>query len=99
MKQRLKRRMDSLDKNDRQWIIRRLVTNNDDDNGIVIADRNNILYQQQIIRKHNYENVEHVSPEQPYRLKPENCAQITKDNPCDTSGDICFDVNHSIKIW
>ena len=33
---------------------------------------------------------EHISPEQPYRLNPENRAQITKDNP----GDISFDINH-----
>ena len=37
-----------------------------------------------------YEKNEHISPEQPYRLKPENCAQITRDN----SGDMSFDVNH-----
>jgi hypothetical protein len=37
---------------------------------------------------------EHISPEQPYRLNPENRAQITKDNPGDTSGDMSFNVNH-----
>ena len=38
----------------------------------------------EIIRKqNNYEKVEHISPEQPYRLKPENRAQITRDNPGD----------------
>ena len=46
---------------------------------------NNILYQQDIIRKQNYPKVEHISPEQPYRLKPENCAPIAKDNTGDIS--------------
>jgi hypothetical protein len=64
---------DSLDKSDRQWAIKRLVTNNG--NGIIIAARNNILYQQAIVRRQNYPKVEHISPEQPYRLKSENRAQ------------------------
>jgi hypothetical protein len=33
--------------------------------------------------------VEHISPEQPYRLNHENCAQIISDNP----GDISFEPN------
>ncbi|HEY7082527.1 MAG TPA: hypothetical protein VH500_22790 [Nitrososphaeraceae archaeon] len=33
---------------------------------------------------------EQISPEQPYRLKSENCAQITKDN----QGDMSFEPNH-----
>jgi hypothetical protein len=77
----------SLDKSDRQWTIRKFITNNN--NGIIAA-RNNILYQREIIRKQNYEKVEHISPEQPYRLKPENRAQIARDNP----GDMSFNVNH-----
>ena len=85
---------DSLDKSERQWTIRRVVTNNDDNNGITIAARNNILYQQQIIGKQNYLKVEHISPEQPYRLNPENRAQVTRDNPGDASGNMPFDVNH-----
>jgi DNA polymerase elongation subunit (family B) len=80
---------DSLDKSDRQWTIRRFITN-DNNNGI-IAVRNNILYQREIIRKQdNYEKVEHISPEQPYRLKAENCAQTIRDNP----GDMSFGVNN-----
>jgi hypothetical protein len=31
---------------------------------------------------------EQISPEQPYRLKPENRTQISRDNPGDTSDDI-----------
>ena len=34
--------------------------------------------------------IEHISPEQPYRLKSENCAQIIKDN----SGDISHKPDH-----
>jgi hypothetical protein len=34
--------------------------------------------------------IEHISPEQPYRLNHENRAQITRDNP----GDMSFDINH-----
>ena len=33
---------------------------------------------------------EHISPEQPYHLNPENRAENTRDNPGDTS----FDINH-----
>jgi hypothetical protein len=33
---------------------------------------------------------EHISPRQPYRLKPENRARIIKDR----SGDISFEPNH-----
>ena len=81
-----------MDKNDRRWTIRRFISNNNNnDKDGIIAARNNIPYQREIIRKHNnYEKVEHISPEQPYRLKPENGAQITKDNP----GDIFFELNH-----
>ncbi len=66
---------------------------NYDNNEIIIAARNNILYQQQIIKKQNYGKVEHISPEQPYRLKPENRAQVTIDNQGDTSGDMHLDIN------
>ena len=54
-------------------------------NGIIITARNNTLYQQQIIRKQNYPKVEHISPEQPYRLNPDNCTEITKINLVDIS--------------
>jgi DNA polymerase I len=76
---------DSSDKSNRQWTIRRLTDINHDNNGIIIAAKNNILYQQQIIRKQNYPKVEHISPEQPYRLNSEDRAQITRDNPGDIS--------------
>ncbi|HEY7079595.1 MAG TPA: DNA polymerase domain-containing protein [Nitrososphaeraceae archaeon] len=79
---------DSLDKSDRQWTIRRLGDINN--NGIIITSRNNILYQQQIIRKQNYPKVEYISPEQPYRLKSENHAHLTRDNP----SNMFFDINH-----
>jgi hypothetical protein len=36
------------------------------------------------------EESEHISSEQPYRLKPENRAQITKYNP----GDMSLKLNH-----
>jgi hypothetical protein len=49
-----------------------------------------IVYQQQIIGKQNYPEVEHISPEQPYRLSSENRAQFTKNN----SGDMSFGPNH-----
>lgn len=78
---------DSLDKSDRQWTIKRLVTNND--NGIIIATRNNMLYQQQIIRKQNYPKVEHISPEQPYLLEAENRAQNEQLRRSGDRGDIC----------
>jgi DNA polymerase elongation subunit (family B) len=81
---------DSLDKNNRQWTIRKLADINHESNGIIITGRNNILYQQQIIRNQTYQKVEHISPEQPYRLNPENCAQIISDNP----GHISFEPNH-----
>ncbi|HJT47450.1 MAG TPA: DNA polymerase domain-containing protein [Nitrososphaeraceae archaeon] len=85
---------DSLDKSNRQWTIRKLADINRNGNGIIITGRNNMLYQQQIIRKQNYPKVEHISPEQPYRLNPENRAQITRDNQGDISGDISFEPNH-----
>jgi DNA polymerase I len=83
---------DSLDKSDRQWTIRRFVSN--EDNGIIIVARNNVLYQQAIVRKQNYTKVEHISPERPYRLKPGDCAPVSIDNSYNSSGDISFDVNH-----
>jgi DNA polymerase elongation subunit (family B) len=86
---------DSLDKSDRQWTIRKLIDINHDNNGVIIATRNNVLYQQVIIRKQNYPKAEHISPEQPYRLNPENCAQITRDSPGDTPCDMSFDLNHT----
>ena len=85
---------DSLDNSDRQWTIRRFIINNYNDIDAIIAARNNILYQHAIIRKLNYGKVEQISPEQPYRLKPENRAQVTRDNPDDTPGDMSVEVNH-----
>ncbi|HJT49028.1 MAG TPA: DNA polymerase domain-containing protein [Nitrososphaeraceae archaeon] len=81
---------DSLDKSDRQWTIRRPIDNN---NAIIVAASNNILYQQHVIRNQSYPKVEHISPEQPYRLNHESCAQIVSDNPGDISGDISFELN------
>jgi DNA polymerase elongation subunit (family B) len=90
---------DSLNKSDRQWTIRRFITNNNYNynnynNNAIIASKNNILYQQAIVRKQNYLKVEQISPEQPYRLKPDNRAQITKGNLGDISGDRSFELNH-----
>lgn len=80
---------DSLDKSNRQWTIRRFVTS--EDNGItVVAARKNVLYQQAIVRKQNYTEVKHISPEQPYRLKPGDCAQITRDISGNVSGRYIF---------
>ena len=81
---------DYLDKSNRQWTIRKLTDINHDGIGIPITSRNNVLYQQEIIRKQNYLKFEHISPEQPYRLNHECCAQIVSDNP----GDISFEPNH-----
>ena len=83
---------DSLNKSDRQWTIRRFDRHNDN-NEIIIATRNNILYQQQIIKSRIIGKVEHISPERPYRLNLDNRAQVTIDNQGDTSGDLHLDTN------
>jgi hypothetical protein len=67
----------SVDNSNKQWTIKR---SHDSDIGTYInAVRNNISYQQEIIRKQNYDKTEHISTISTDRLKPENCAQIAKD--------------------
>ncbi len=57
------------------------------------APRNNILYQQEIIRKQNYEKAEHISTISTDRLKAENRAQIANDISVDTTVDMPSDTN------
>ena len=46
-----------------------------------------------------YQESEHISPEQPYRLKPKNRAQTTRDSPGDISGDISFDIKSNTTLY
>lgn len=78
----------SVDNSNKQWIIKR---SQDNDIGTYIATaRNNILYQQEIIRKQNCNKTEHISAISTDRLKLENCTQIAND----ISVDISPGINH-----